>query len=189
MRIDVTEVTLLGVLPGFGVMARLSPVVPPELSTEDAHAINSAFCFADSDSKGYLTAEDVRVAVLALFGYKPSKSEIDKMFQSVHEGLGCASTLAGLNLKQFRALMHARMVAVDQDDEIRQMFLLLDSHGRGFLTSDDVQRAFNTAAPGLTQHRLDLAFREVDQDGDGRISYKDFAYMMKYAHEDRSADR
>ena len=26
----------------------------------------------------------------------------------------------------------------------------------------------------------DLCFREIDQDGDGRISYKDFEYVMKY---------
>lgn len=26
-------------------------------------------------------------------------------------------------------------------------------------------------------------FREIDRDGDGRVSYKDFEYMMKYSME------
>ena len=42
----------------------------------------------------------------------------------------------------------------------------------------DLQAALQEVAPGLPAHTASLAFSQVDADGDGRVSYKDFYSMM-----------
>ncbi|XP_034624005.1 EF-hand calcium-binding domain-containing protein 11 isoform X4 [Trachemys scripta elegans] len=39
----------------------------------------------DEDKKGYLSREDFKVAVVMLFGYKPSKVEVDSVMASVQQ--------------------------------------------------------------------------------------------------------
>ncbi|XP_022099389.1 EF-hand calcium-binding domain-containing protein 11-like [Acanthaster planci] len=139
--------------------------------------IMMVFCDCDYGSKGYLCREDLKIAVVTLFGYKPSKYEVDQMMK------GCKDT-EGITEKQFLSLMSSKMAAQDRDEEIRHIFMTFDTHCRGFITIDDLRRAFSEVAPHIPRHRVESLFREVDRDGDGRVGYLDFEFMMKYSLED-----
>ncbi|XP_072031072.1 EF-hand calcium-binding domain-containing protein 11-like [Amphiura filiformis] len=138
--------------------------------------ILSVFHECDEGKKGYLTRDDLKVAVVMLFGYKPSKYEVDQIMK----GIGGP----GVSLEHFVSLMTTKLAAVVGDDEIRQIFMAFDTTCRGFLTLVDVQKAFSTVAPHIPSHRVQKVFSEIDRDGDGRVSYRDFEYMMKYSTED-----
>nr|XP_028573694.1 EF-hand calcium-binding domain-containing protein 11 isoform X5 [Podarcis muralis] len=106
-----------------------------------------AFEACDEDHKGYLNREDYKVAVVMLFGYKPSKVEVDSVMASVKQ----------------------------------------NQSGRGYLSLEDFRKAFSVVAPKLPERTVVEAFREVDQDSDGHISFKDFESAMNYGQDNLSA--
>ena len=74
--------------------------------------------------------------------------------------------------------------------------------GKGFLTQDDFTRAFERIHTKLKPEAIEASFkyadgdwelfsfillllrRQLDVDGDGRVSYRDFDFMMNYAAEE-----
>ncbi|XP_067848163.1 EF-hand calcium-binding domain-containing protein 11 isoform X2 [Heptranchias perlo] len=129
----------------------------------------------DSGRNGYLSREDLKVAVVTMFGYKPSKMETDMLMAAVLE-----KDLPGMPLDQFMNLMSRKMAAQDRYDEMRQIFSAFDVHCRGFLTVEDFKRAFADVTPHLPEQTVLEAFREVDRDLDSHVSYKDFEFVMGY---------
>ncbi|KAK2147295.1 hypothetical protein LSH36_561g02071 [Paralvinella palmiformis] len=154
-----------------------------EISDAERKTISSVFYECDLGHKGYLDKEDVKMAVLSLFGYKPSKVEVNQLFQDHSKLIG--DSCQGIQLENFTGAMTCKLLVQDEDDLIRQTFLVFDSQCRGFLTLDDLKKAFAQVAPHLSLSVIESAFREVDRDGDGRVSYKDFEFMMKYNDEDK----
>lgn len=134
-----------------------------------------AFAAADEGRKGYLTAEDYKVAILSLFGYKPSKSEVLTVWR---DNCGRDGT-EGVTKERFISLAAQRVEQQDKDGVARQVFLAFDVGCQGFLTERDCVSAIKTVAPHLSQDRVPAVFREVDRNGDGRVSYRDFELMMR----------
>lgn len=148
------------------------------VTEEDRSTILSTFYQSDLRQKGYLSRQDVKAAVLALFGYKPSKVEVDGWLEDVvsTDGIVCR----GLTVERFVTIMLSKMSARDEDEHIRQMFLAFDMQCRGFVSCDDLKKVFALTAPRMPQRGVETAFRELDRDGDGRVSFKDFDFAMKY---------
>ncbi|XP_030920362.1 EF-hand calcium-binding domain-containing protein 11 [Geospiza fortis] len=65
-------------------------------------------------------------------------------------------------------------------------FLLETLKDRGFLPFEDFKRAFNSVSSKLSEKILFEATREVDQDSDGCISFKEFESAMKYGQDEVS---
>ncbi|XP_052769071.1 EF-hand calcium-binding domain-containing protein 11-like isoform X2 [Mya arenaria] len=111
-----------------------------------------------------------------------SRYEADQMLRDYGDNV--SETLRGLREEQFVACMSEKMAGLDEDDEIRHTFMAFDMHCRGFLTLDDVKKVFASHAPHVPVPTIHSAFREVDQDGDGRVSFRDFQFLMKYSLDD-----
>ncbi|XP_020663236.2 EF-hand calcium-binding domain-containing protein 11 isoform X1 [Pogona vitticeps] len=140
-----------------------------------------AFEACDEDMKGYLNREDYKVAVVMLFGYKPSKVEVDSVMASVKQ------SQSGVSLEEFVKLMSAKKPAHFYCSEVRQLFTVFDRQCKGFLSFEDFKKAFSIVAPKLPERIIIEAFREVDQDSDGHISFRDFESAMNYGQDDLSA--
>ncbi|KAF1497278.1 EF-hand calcium-binding domain-containing protein 11, partial [Eudyptula minor novaehollandiae] len=136
----------------------------------------------DEDNKGYLSGEEFKVAVVMLFGYKPSKVEVDSVMSSVRP------RNSGLLFEKFLNLMSAKKAAYLKKPLIHIIFLLpnLDLKDRGFLTFEDFKKAFNSVSPKLSERIIVEVFREVDQDSDGHIGFKEFESAMKYGQDEVS---
>ncbi|XP_067412428.1 EF-hand calcium-binding domain-containing protein 11 isoform X1 [Emydura macquarii macquarii] len=128
----------------------------------------------DEDKKGYLSREDFKVAVVMLFGYKPSKVEVDSVMASVQQ------KNSGVLLEEFLKLISTKKAAQLHQSEVRQIFTAFDMQYRGFLTLEDFKSAFSSVAPKLPKRIIIEAFREVDQDSDGHVSFKEFESAMNY---------
>lgn len=171
-----------------------------KITEEEMCQIAETFHNADEGKKGLLTREDLKVAFVSLFGYKPSKSEVDQLMinktqqqtslgmhlqgdQSVTRKSSSAVSTnpqVGLTFDQFTEIAKTKILAEDIDDEIRQMFLAFDARCQGFITLDVAKKVFLQVAPFLDPVTVERLFREVDTDRDGRVSYRDFEFMMKY---------
>lgn len=137
-----------------------------------------AFRNAVSNGQDCLSPEDYKVAVLELFGYKPSKYELSNVWTRFckHNGEGEGS---GLDLDTFVSIMMERLKQKDHNELIREVFMSLDVYQRGFITEQDCLGAFEQVAPQLRGEAVRPLFEEVDTNGDGRVSYRDFEIMMK----------
>ncbi|KAL6477411.1 hypothetical protein MHYP_G00132460 [Metynnis hypsauchen] len=114
----------------------------------------SVFDQCDVEKKGYLSREDVKVAVVMLFGYKPSKSETDIMMQA-----GAVPNCPGVPLERFVSLMGRKLSAEDPYEKTRHIFSAFDVHCRGFLKLEDFKSAFARVAPRLPDRTVLEAFR------------------------------
>ncbi|XP_078490502.1 EF-hand calcium-binding domain-containing protein 11-like [Ciona intestinalis] len=137
--------------------------------------LQTIFDHCDEDKKGFLNRKDLKVAMLILFGYKPSKYEIQQLLD---DGEGNEKLM---NFETFKSIMAASKH--DPDHEIRDIFRMFDTHCRGFLVFDDVKRAFHAVAPHISDATIRACCEEMCRESDGRISYREFAEAMRHAHE------
>ncbi|XP_022331126.2 EF-hand calcium-binding domain-containing protein 11-like [Crassostrea virginica] len=147
------------------------------VTKEEKHLLSVVFHEADEGNKGFLTREDVKVAIAELLGYKPSKYEVDQIINNYGKKF---NNITGIPLENYMVVMSEKIVSADEDENIRHTFMAFDTKCRGFLAIEDLQKAFSQVAPHIPNHTIQCCFRELDRDGDGRISYKDFDFMMKY---------
>ena len=140
---------------------------------EEQHILE-VFSHVDHERKGYLTREELKLAIVELFGYKPSKYEVNEI-------LSKESNLSkGISRELFSNIIKAKLSSQDPNDEIRQLFLACDMRCRGFINFEDVKNIFKQTAPFVKHFDLRRMFEEVDRDNDGRVSYRDFEHMMKF---------
>ena len=135
-------------------------------------AITGAFLEYDCGAKGHLTRHELKAAHLALLGYLPSVIELDSLLPKRPDGR------ASMELPEFCAVMAQRLRTQDRDELIRRTFRAFDTDLKGYVSFADLQRALGQVAPQLPRHTASLIFSQVDGDGDGRVSYKDFHGMM-----------
>uniref|UniRef100_A0A3Q1MLI4 EF-hand calcium binding domain 11 n=1 Tax=Bos taurus TaxID=9913 RepID=A0A3Q1MLI4_BOVIN len=111
------------------------------------------FKACDEDNKGYLSREDFKVAVVMLFGYKPSKIEADSVMSSVDPNT------SGIRLKEFLDIVRKKKEAQLYRNEVRHIFTAFDRHYRGYLTLEDFKKAFKQVAPKLSERIILEVFR------------------------------
>ncbi|XP_020955254.1 EF-hand calcium-binding domain-containing protein 11 isoform X2 [Sus scrofa] len=87
---------------------------------------------------------------------------------------------SGIVLKEFLSIVRKKKEAQVYWNEIRHIFTAFDRHYRGYLTLEDFKKAFRQVAPKLPERIILEVFREVDQDSDDHVSFKDFEYAMNY---------
>ncbi|XP_056402126.1 EF-hand calcium-binding domain-containing protein 11 isoform X1 [Hyla sarda] len=162
-----------------GVGGGMSGAGPRGVRDSDRRRFLQVFQACDKGQKGYLSREDLKVAVVMLFGYKPSKIEVDTMMSDLVNG-----NTGGVRADEFVKLMALKRSAQMSFGDHRQIFSVFDTHCRGFLNLDDFKRAFNRVAPHLSEQTVIEAFREVDGDSDGLVCYKDFEYVMNYGEDE-----
>ncbi|XP_072478935.1 EF-hand calcium-binding domain-containing protein 11 isoform X2 [Notamacropus eugenii] len=123
-----------------------------EVRPSDRRKWVKVFEACDEDKKGYLSREDLKVAVVMLFGYKPTKIEANSVMASIN------SNASGIYLEEFIKLMEKKKAAQLYQNEIRQIFTAFDRQYRGFLTLEDFKKAFKQVAPKLPERIVLEAF-------------------------------
>ncbi|XP_054547652.1 EF-hand calcium-binding domain-containing protein 11 isoform X2 [Talpa occidentalis] len=106
------------------------------------------FKACDEDNKGYLSREDFKVAVVMLFGYKPSKIEANSAMTSINPNA------SGILLEEFLNIVRKKKEAQLFWNETRHIFSAFDRHYRGYLTLEDFQKAFGLVAPRLPERSV-----------------------------------
>ncbi|XP_047677416.1 EF-hand calcium-binding domain-containing protein 11 isoform X7 [Tachysurus fulvidraco] len=136
-----------------------------KVTAGDRKRFVSVFKQCDVEKKGYLSREDLKVAVVMLFGYKPSKSETSMMMEAGVEPncpgmmMSRSCLITGVPLEHFVSLMRRKLPAGDPYEKTRQLFSAFDLHCRGFLKLEDFRNVFARVAPRLPERTVLEAFR------------------------------
>ncbi|XP_021258035.1 EF-hand calcium-binding domain-containing protein 11 isoform X3 [Numida meleagris] len=140
------------------------------------------FKVCDEDNKGYLNREDLEVAVVMLFGYKPSEVEVDSIMSSVRPE---NSDKGFLTFEDFKKTFNSVLPKLSE-----RIIIEAFSHGPPVLAC-----ARHLIVPCcalllcvlcVILEGLCCEAREVDQDSDGRISFKEFECAMKHGQDEVS---
>ncbi|KAM3864380.1 EF-hand calcium-binding domain-containing protein 11 [Diretmus argenteus] len=140
------------------------------MSDSDRKRMKTVFGLCDADGDGYLSREDLKTAVMMMFGYKPSAAETDLLMGPERH----------ICLQRFVTLAAGKLADDDPYLKTRQIFNAFDVHRRGFLRLEDFRAAFGRVAPRLPDRTVVEVFCHTDQNSDGHISFKDFDAVISY---------
>uniref|UniRef100_A0A3B1K5A4 EF-hand calcium binding domain 11 n=1 Tax=Astyanax mexicanus TaxID=7994 RepID=A0A3B1K5A4_ASTMX len=113
-------------------------------------------------TQSYLSREDLKIAVVMLFGYKPSK------------------VVPGVPLERFVSLMGRKLSAEDPYEKTRHVFSAFDVHCRGFLKLEDFKSVFARVAPRLPDRTVLEALFRYQKPTSTHYSSQDLLFSMNY---------
>ncbi|TYJ40144.1 hypothetical protein E1A91_A04G119000v1 [Gossypium mustelinum] len=157
-------------------------VIAEFLSVEEVEDIKVMFNKMDTDNDGIVSVEELK-AGFKNYGSQLAEPEVQMLIEAVD-----ANGKGTLDYGEFLAVsLHLQRMA--NDEHLRKAFSYFDKDGNGFIEPDELRDALmENGADDCTNVANDI-FQEVDTDKDGRISYDEFAAMMKTGTDWRKASR
>lgn len=161
---------------------RALTVIAEFLSVEEAAGIKEAFDMIDTDKKGKINLGELRVGLQKLGHHIPDADLQILMDAADVDGDG------SLNYGEFVAVsVHLRRMA--NDEHLHKAFTFFDQNQNGFIEVDELRSALSDEDDGNNEAVISAIMHDVDTDKDGRISYEEFAAMMKAGTDWRKASR
>ncbi|XP_051120348.1 calcium-dependent protein kinase 8-like [Andrographis paniculata] len=174
-------------LKQFSVMNKLKKralrVVAEHLSTEEVAGIKEAFDMMDSGKKGKINREEFATGLHKL-GHQIPEADIQILMEAADvDGDGT------LNYGEFVAVsVHLKKMA--NDEHLHKAFAFFDQNQSGYIEMDELRDALRDEEDdGNSEEVIIAIMHDVDTDKDGRISYDEFAAMMKAGTDWRKASR
>ncbi|XP_026425435.1 calcium-dependent protein kinase 13-like [Papaver somniferum] len=173
-------------LKQFSVMNRFKRkalrVIADHLSTEEVEDIRETFKQMDGDNDGFVSVVELK-AGLQNFSSQLVDSEVQMLTETIEtNGKGT------LDYDEFLAVsLHLRRMA--NDEHLHKAFSYFDKDRNGYIELEELKEALmDDEAINCSEVANDI-LQEVDTDKDGRISYDEFAAMMKTGTDWRKASR
>ncbi|XP_058205068.1 calcium-dependent protein kinase 7-like [Rhododendron vialii] len=176
-------------LKQFAVMNKLKKralkVIADHLSAEDAAGLKQGFQVMDINNKGKINIDELRIGLLKL-GHQIPDSDLQTLMEA-----GDVDKDGHLNYGEFIAIsVHLRKMG--NEDHLHKAFEFFDQNQSGYIEIEELRDAL---ADGDESHEtnneevINAIMQDVDTDKDGRISYEEFASMMKAGTDWRKASR
>ncbi|KAK9169878.1 hypothetical protein Syun_002018 [Stephania yunnanensis] len=158
-------------------------VMAEHLSVEEAAGIKDMFETMDIQKKGRLTHEELKVGLLK-FGHQVADTDLQMVIEAADaDGDGT------LDYGEFVAVsIHLKKIG-DDDEHLRKAFSFFDLDQSGYIEIEELRSGLAAEVDPDNNEVVDAIMRDVDTDKDGRISYEEFATMMKAGTDWRKASR
>ncbi|XP_047980288.1 calcium-dependent protein kinase 8-like [Salvia hispanica] len=160
----------------FSVMNKLKKralkVVAENLSKEEEAGMKEAFDMMDSGKKGKINVEELRAGLHKL-GHQISDVDVHVLMEAADvEGDGTLSYV------EFVAVtVHLRKMV--NDEHISKAFDHFDRNESGYIEIEELREALCDNDDANNKEVITSIMLDVDTNKDGRISYEEFATMMK----------
>lgn len=144
------------------------------LQSEQLKQLRDIFARFDMDGDGSLTHLEL-AALLRSLGLKPTGDQIHAMLADMDAN--------GNGSVEFDELVSALLpdmteqVFINQE-QLAEVFQLFDRDGNGYITPAELAGAMAKMGHPLTYRELSEMMREADTNGDGVISFQEFATIM-----------
>jgi len=148
-------------------------VIAHQSTTEEIADLRKAFDVYDTGNNGTISFEEFRAAMQSASNGKYSDEDVQKIFDSVDTGHDNEIYY----LEFLAATIEARGRITEE--RLADAFDRLDCDDSGTISRENFKSILGKE---YSDEKVDEFLREVDEDGDGVISFKEF---MKYFHKDQ----
>jgi len=141
------------------------------LSKNEKESIDKVFRAMDVNGDGKLSKEEIKNGYAEYFGKSLSDEEIDEMFDKVDaDGSGAIDysefVVATMNEKNLLS-----------NNKLQTAFKMFDKDGGGSISVDEIKQVLSFGQ-NLDEEVVNQIIKQVDANGDGEISFDEFAEMM-----------
>ncbi|XP_033727516.1 calmodulin-like protein 4 [Pecten maximus] len=139
------------------------------LTADDLKRIKTTFRDIDGNGDGRLSKHELKRACKTM-GVRVNTEHMATMMKKMDE---CGKDF--LTFKEFDSFMRDLLEAQAVEDQyLKNVFASMDENGDGYATSEEIAKALNI--PPETALEL---LRDADKNGDGKVSYKEFAELYR----------
>ncbi|CAG9988679.1 unnamed protein product [Clonostachys byssicola] len=135
--------------------------------------LKEIFDLFDQDNDGQITAAELGEVMRAL-GQNPTESELQTIIDEAD-----LDNNGALEFSDFVRLMADKAKPTTPDDELWEVFVMLDRNGDGRVSKEELREAMAVLAKGVSEADLNEMLQAADEDDDGHISYEEFVKVMK----------
>ncbi|CAL5357997.1 hypothetical protein CsSME_00047716 [Camellia sinensis var. sinensis] len=173
-------------LKQFSVMNKLKKralrVIAEHLSVEEVAGLKEAFDMMDSSKRGKINLKELTIGLQKL-GHQIPEADVQILMEAADiDGDGM------LNYGEFVAVsVHLRKMG--NDEHLHKAFAFFDRNQNGFIEIEELRDALSDEDGANIEEVINAIMHDVDTDKDGRISYEEFASMMKAGTDWRKASR
>ncbi|KAI3706667.1 hypothetical protein L6452_24564 [Arctium lappa] len=173
-------------LKQFSVMYKLKKralrVVAEHLSVEEMAGMKEEFRMIDTGNKGRVNLEELQIGLPKL-GHQINDADLQILMESAD-----VDKDGTLNLGEFVAVtLHLKRLA--NDEHLHKAFNFFDKDHNGYIEVEELRQALSEEGDDTNEDAINVIMHDVDTDKDGRISYEEFAAMMRAGTDWRKASR
>ncbi|CAN1171943.1 Calcium-dependent protein kinase 32, partial [Linum perenne] len=157
-------------------------VIAEQLSVEEAASIKEGFHLIDASNRGKVNIDDLRIGLQKL-GHQVTEADIHNLMEA-----GDVDGDGYLDYGEFVTIsVHLRKIG--SDDHIRKAFEFFDQNKTEHIEIEELREALGGEVDAQSEEIISAIIQDVDTDKDGKISYDEFAAMMKAGTDWRKASR
>jgi len=146
---------------------------PQTVTTEQLEEFKEAFELFDKDGDGRITAHELGIVMHSL-GQTPTEQELVDMVNEIDEdGNGT------IELDEFVKMMSKKVKESENEKELREAFQVFDKDNDGYISALELSYVMTNLGEKLTDDEVIDMIREADLDGDGKVNFTEFVYMMR----------
>ena len=139
-----------------------------KLTPEQISEFKETFSKFDKDEDGTLSVSEFG-AIMRSAGLNPTPTElVDWVNEFDQTGSGT------VDFSGFLALMSIKLKEEETKKDMKEMFLVFDKNGDGFISRDELSLGFKSLGEELSDKDIDDIITEGDVDGDGKLSFDEF---------------
>lgn len=142
------------------------------LSKQEKDNLARVFKAFDKNGDGKLSMEEVKTGYIEHYGRVMSDEEVEKMFSAVD-----SDNSGYIDYSEFVvAAMNEKQLTTN--DKLQAAFKMFDKDGSGVISADEIKDVLGFGG-NLDKAAIDQIMKQVDENGDGEISFEEFVTMMK----------
>lgn len=141
------------------------------MSKQEKEDIDKVFRAMDANGDGKLSKSEIKNGYLEYFGKSLTDEQIDDMFAQVD-----ADGNGEIDYSEFVvATMNEKNLL--SNNKLHTAFKMFDKDGGGSISTDEIKQVLSFGQ-NLDEAVVQQIIEQVDKNGDGEISYEEFAAMM-----------
>ncbi len=140
------------------------------LSPTQIADLRDEFQSIDTDRSGTISMKELRKSMATIKGKVGEDESIMSQFHNMD-----VSDDTEINYNEFVAAAMVQRIAIDEE-RLHLAFETLDIDGTGYLDYEGIKRA---VGQGMPDEEVTAMLTQIDEDGDGKIDYKEFMHFWR----------